>query len=557
MLSQAWGCSWAEAREQTSDKGWVLIVGEGSGKTVRERRILSAAPDGYWWAVAALVALTSATMLMHESASWVLDLAPLWGAPVNIRAYSCDAHSLGLVFGYAITQACGSRFSRIVREGLFWILFFIAMLVDVLAFYWCLSAPSALFVVVAAQFVGAAAGAWFFVAISQVAWAADTRLFMTTVVAVVGLTTLIVQGLFSMLEAAAPLLVSELLHLALVVVAAWCLMRAMAPHSCFASGYGEVAFAPIRSRDDSRAAEAVSSGESDAPSESGALPTASRRRVPLCARLFVIVGAYSTVFGFLHVIPLALPLGVVSRVASFIVGALVALALFALTLRGGSGVDVSLIWNRFYRFVFPVVCVAALLGPLTNSTEFLPALIMQACALYYFDALLAMACSVISRAINAAPFQVFARAFLIRSIGFLLGNLIGGTVYERVELDTAAFSIIGTAVFVLLALVTFNMNSERYAKTVWGLLPHEDPRGRYERAREERCTALAAQFGLTEREAEVLRLLAQNKRPREISDVLVVTVATVRSHVHAIYTKTGVHSSGELVKLVECSQDKS
>ena len=32
--------------------------------------------------------------------------------------------------------------------------------------------------------------------------------------------------------------------------------------------------------------------------------------------------------------------------------------------------------------------------------------------------------------------------------------------------------------------------------------------------------------------------------------MLVVSVATVRSHVHAIYTKTGVHSSDELLKLV-------
>ena len=178
---------------------------------------------------------------------------------------------------------------------------------------------------------------------------------------------------------------------------------------------------------------------------------------------------------------------------------------------------------------------------------------MQACALYYFDALLAMACSVISRAINAAPSQIFGRAFLIRSVGFLLGNLVGMEVHENLVLDTAAFSVIGTAVFVLLVLVTFNMNSEKYAKTVWGLLPHEDPRGRYERTRDERCSALADQFGLTERETEVLRLLARNKRPREISDVLVVSVATVRSHVHAIYTKTGVHSAAELAQACRMS----
>ena len=198
--------------------------------------------------------------------------------------------------------------------------------------------------------------------------------------------------------------------------------------------------------------------------------------------------------------------------------------------------------------MFPVVCVAALLGPLTNSSEFLPALIMQACALYYFDALLAMACSVISRIINAAPSQVFGRAFLIRSVGFLLGNLIGSTVYEHVVLDTAAFSVIGTAVFVLLVLVTFNMNSEKYAKTVWGLLPHEDPRGRYERTRDERCSALAAQFGLTEREAEVLRLVLLGRDNHNIATSMHLAPSTVKVHMHHILQKAERANRKELIQ---------
>lgn len=262
------------------------------------------------------------------------------------------------------------------------------------------------------------------------------------------------------------------------------------------------------------------------------------------------MGAYGGVFGFLHVVPLALPLGVVARVSSFLIGAVLALGLFAVTMPAGRARNVSRIWTCFYRFVFPVVTVAALLEPLTASTEFLPALVMQACALYYFDALLATACYAVCQAIHAAPFQVFGRAFLIRSVGFLVGNVVGSVVHDAVVLDAAAFSVVGTVVFALLCLVTFNMNSERYAKTVWGLLPHEDPRGRFERRRTERCDALAADCGLTEREAQVLRLLAEGRRPKEISETLVVSVATVRSHVHAIYTKANVHSADELAALI-------
>ena len=544
------------ARWSSSVSRGLKNMEEDRKASARALRTFDGAPKGYWWIVGALVALASAAMLLHESGSWMLDLAPLWGAPVNIRAFSCDAHSLGLVFGYVATQICGRRFSRLVGDGLFWLVFFIAQVGNILLFYGCLTVLDAPFVVIVVQFIGAASGAWFFVVASQVACTVGSTLFMGTIVAVVALTTLIVQGLFSMLEATSSLLVSELLHVGLVVAAGLCLVKSMAPGSCFPESYRR-SFAPIRAREDGEGEAPEASGESVSDGLGANGSASSRRRVPLCVRLFVIVGSYGMVFGFLHVIPLALPLGVVARVASFLVGAAIALALFVATLRRGRAVDVSLIWNRFYRFVFPAVCVAALLGPLTNSSEFLPALIMQACALYYFDALLAMACSVISRAINAAPSQIFGRAFLIRSVGFLLGNLVGMEVHENLVLDTAAFSVIGTAVFVLLVLVTFNMNSEKYAKTVWGLLPHEDPRGRYERTRDERCAALADQFGLTERETEVLRLLARNKRPREISDVLVVSVATVRSHVHAIYTKTGVHSAAELAKLVECPQDKS
>ena len=515
------------------------VEAEGGGALARawER-----APEGYWWCVGALVALVSAAMLLHESASWVLDRAPWMGALLNVRALSCDAHSLGLVFGFAITQINGARFARLMGSRLFWIGFFLVQLANILAFYWVMESGGAIMAVVFVQFIGAASGAAFFVACAQVCHGVGGPLFTVTIVAALGGATLIVHGLFSMLEATAPLFVSEMLHLGLVVVAGACFVRALRPGSCFLAAYdGE--FVPIHSREErARPTDGGDAAERAASDE--------RRPVPLYVRLFLIVGAYGAVFGFLHVIPLALPLGVFARVASFLVGAALALALFAATMRGGRGVDVSLIWNRFYRFVFPVVCVAALLGPLTNGTEFLPALIMQACALYYFDALLAMACYVIARAIHAAPFQVFGRAFLIRSIGFLAGNLIGSMTYEHAALDTAAFSVIGTTVFVLLCLVTFNMNSERYAKTVWGLLPHEDPRGRYERELDDRCDALAARVGLTEREAEVLRLLARGKRPKEISDVLVVSVATVRSHVHAIYAKSAVHSSDELLRLV-------
>ena len=219
---------------------------------------------------------------------------------------------------------------------------------NILLFYGCLTVLDAPFVVIVVQFIGAASGAWFFVVASQVACTVSSTLFMGTIVAVVALTTLIVQGLFSMLEATSCW--SPELHGAGGFTAGQ-LRDPRAPGSCFPESYRR-SFAPIRAREDGEGEAPEASGESVSDGLGANGSASSRRRVPLCVRLFVIVGSYGMVFGFLHVIPLALPLGVVARVASFLVGAAIALALFVATLRRGRAVDVSLIWNRFYRFVF-------------------------------------------------------------------------------------------------------------------------------------------------------------------------------------------------------------
>ncbi|HAD07287.1 MAG TPA: helix-turn-helix transcriptional regulator [Anaerolineaceae bacterium] len=49
-----------------------------------------------------------------------------------------------------------------------------------------------------------------------------------------------------------------------------------------------------------------------------------------------------------------------------------------------------------------------------------------------------------------------------------------------------------------------------------------------------------AEAGLTERELEVLRLLAQGNTYNQIAENLVVSLNTVRFHVKGIYSKLGV-----------------
>ena len=487
-------------------------------------------PRGSLVVIIALVCMASSSTLLHESASWQLDYVEIFGQLHNVRAYSCDAHSVGLIIGFAASLLSWRRLQALARNRVWWVCFFVVQFVLVGAFYAALAHPAIWPAMVAIQIVGAASSALFVIICVQVVRCFSPRQMIMAVMLVFALMVALVHGLFSTLEEGVPQLVSEVLHLALVAGAALGYLAALRTSSVLREAY-EADELPIRVQPEH-------------------LDDEVRHRLPVYFRLFAIVGTYSCVFGFLHVIPLALPLGVYARVITFVLGAIAALALYAWTVRPSDVQNVANIWNRFYRFVFPVVTIAALLGPLTATTEFLPSLVMQAWALYYFDTLLATASYTIARTIKSSPAQVFGRAFFIRAIGFFCGNIIGSIMHESVVVDAATFSVIGAVVFGLLTLVTFNMNSEKYAKTVWGLIPHEDPRAKMNRALDERCEEVAREFGLTERESEILRHLSRDKRPKEISEVLVVSVATVRSHVQGIYSKTGAHSYEELDRLL-------
>jgi DNA-binding CsgD family transcriptional regulator len=71
-------------------------------------------------------------------------------------------------------------------------------------------------------------------------------------------------------------------------------------------------------------------------------------------------------------------------------------------------------------------------------------------------------------------------------------------------------------------------------------------RARYER----RCLELAETYKLTEREAEILALLGQDKTRAEIEAELFLSENTIKTHTRHIYQKTGAHSREEIISLI-------
>ena len=69
-----------------------------------------------------------------------------------------------------------------------------------------------------------------------------------------------------------------------------------------------------------------------------------------------------------------------------------------------------------------------------------------------------------------------------------------------------------------------------------------------------RTRSVSQTYGLTEREQEVLMLLARGHGRKYVADHLQVSLNTVRSHSRNIYAKLGIHSHPELMALLESTE---
>ncbi len=66
-----------------------------------------------------------------------------------------------------------------------------------------------------------------------------------------------------------------------------------------------------------------------------------------------------------------------------------------------------------------------------------------------------------------------------------------------------------------------------------------------------KCQAVAQRYGLSNRQSEVLTMLAKGRNAGYITEKLVISAHTAKAHIYNIYQKTGVHSRQELMDLVE------
>lgn len=73
---------------------------------------------------------------------------------------------------------------------------------------------------------------------------------------------------------------------------------------------------------------------------------------------------------------------------------------------------------------------------------------------------------------------------------------------------------------------------------------------KYERRSENTVESILSEYDVTQRQLETVQLLVEGKSAQEIADELFIDYATVRSHLSAVYRKTGVAGSKKLKRFL-------
>lgn len=120
----------------------------------------------------------------------------------------------------------------------------------------------------------------------------------------------------------------------------------------------------------------------------------------------------------------------------------------------------------------------------------------------------------------------------------------GGALGSR-----AVSTVCIVACFALLLMSMLKMDSSVFIDLGGMVEPPQNPST--QDALIARVDAVCAAHGLTPREREIVLMVSRGRNARRIQEDLGVSLATVRTHLHHIYEKCGVHSDQELLDLVE------
>lgn len=214
--------------------------------------------------------------------------------------------------------------------------------------------------------------------------------------------------------------------------------------------------------------------------------------------------------------------------------------------------------TRLYQILFPLTATAFLLIPLLEGSfrQIVVSLVFLVFSIT--SSLMVVSCARTARNQCLPPVLVYGVFAGIVYGSSLVGSVVGLCVGAGRGAGLAELSVVALVAVYALSLAMATPRRSRMRRS-----PDGEVAASYIASRDDekaknsmmaRCNAIVERYGLSAREADVLKLLARGRDVPYIAEELVISKNTVRTHTKSVFAKTGVHSRQELIDLVELTE---
>jgi DNA-binding CsgD family transcriptional regulator len=241
--------------------------------------------------------------------------------------------------------------------------------------------------------------------------------------------------------------------------------------------------------------------------------------------------------------------GAVHRIVATTIVGIVILAVLAA--RKGNGIDTRVLaWATLPLAIIAIAAIPTLGYSAGIAVSFL---VKLAYVMFTFFSLTLVASIVWRYEVPSDFIFACARA---SSEGAMFCGILARQAMTRAEVFDSQNTLWIITLVGMLAIIgcVLLWHRESTVNSGWGALSIDTDSGRHVPSKRERiirrCDELASECGLTQRETEVLTLVAQGLDASEVESALYVSHNTLKTHLRHLYAKLGVHTREELEQVV-------
>lgn len=221
-----------------------------------------------------------------------------------------------------------------------------------------------------------------------------------------------------------------------------------------------------------------------------------------------------------------------------------AFALGTLSLLRSDGFGRGAALNKAYRLALFIMMTGYLLIPVPQFADSLvPGEAVVLAGYLGLSAVLISLFLVLAKLTATDAAMSFSRGFVALFGGELVGVAIANAFdYAQPGYVTPYSVVVFAGILVLFSYVF--LFTERDFGNLSEIVTSTD-------SLEDACSAIAKEYGLSDREGEILPFALRGRTSERISQELHISKSTVDTHLRRIYAKAGVHSRQELIDLSE------